>query len=182
MSLSFYSEIMPAEYSQEILTDVDGNRYKTIKIGRQVWMAENLRVTRDQVGNSLRTYCYDDKETNCEKFGRLYTWNVALQAVPEGWHLPSDAEWKELVDYTGGSQIAGKKLMAGGSSGFEAFLAGGADFRGDYLYFEEYALFWSSTEVNEERAYHQDVGGNGTSNHFAAKKDARVSVRCIKNN
>ena len=176
------SEVMPARDSQEIMSDIEGNKYKTIRIGKQVWMAENLRVTRDGAGNPLRSYCFDDKETNCGKFGRLYTWDVSFKAVPAGWHLPSDSEWRELVDYLGGGQVAGKKLLAGGSSGFEALLAGGADYRGNYLYFGEYALFWSSTEVDEERAYHQDVGTKGTSNHFAAKKDARVSVRCIKNN
>jgi len=164
------------------LTDVDGNNYKIIRIGNQLWMAENMRVTRDRAGNPLQSFCFDDREENCEKFGRLYRWDAALKAVPKGWHLPSDAEWKELVDYLGGSQITGKKLIAGGSSGFEALLAGGADYRGNYLYFGEYALFWSSTEVDEKWAYHQDVSRNGTSNHFAAKKDARVSVRCIKNN
>jgi len=179
--LSFHSEIMPAEYSQEILTDVDGNRYKTLRIGNQVWMAENLRVTRDRAGNPLRSYCFDDKEINCEKYGRLYTWDMALKAVPDGWHLPSDSEWQKLVDYLGGSQIAGKKLIAGSSTGFEALLAGGADFLGRYLYKDEFALFWSSTEVDGERAYHQDVSRNGTSDHFAARKGARVSVRCVKN-
>ncbi len=167
--------------SQETLTDIDGNTYKTIRIGDRVWMAENLRVTRDRAGNPIPTYCYDDKVENCDVFGRLYTWEAALKAVPDGWHLPSDAEWKELVDHLGGSDDAGRKLAAGGSTGFEALPAGGADFRGNYLYRNEYALFWSSTEVDEQRAYHQDVGRDRTSRHFAARKGARVSVRCVKN-
>lgn len=170
-----------SEVSQDTLTDIDGNAYRTVKIGDRVWMAENLRVTRDRGGNPIPSYCYDDQKTNCEKSGRLYTWDVALKAAPDGWHLPTDAEWQELVDDLGGRQIAGTKLLVGGSSGFGAILAGGADFRGNYLYVDEYALFWSSTEVDRERAYHQDVGRDGTSNHFAAKKGARVSVRCVKN-
>lgn len=167
--------------SQETLTDIDGNTYRTIRIGDRVWMAESLRVTRDRAGNPIPAFCYEDKVENCDVFGRLYTWEAALKAVPDGWHLPSDAEWKELVDHFGGSEYAGRKLAAGGSTGFEALLAGGADFRGNYLYRNEYALFWSSTEVDEERAYHQDVGRDGTSRHFAARKGARVSVRCVKN-
>ena len=95
------------------VTDIDGNEYVTVIIGDQEWMAENLRVTRDANGNDITRYCYEDDETNCELYGGLYTWTTAtngesssdsnpsgVQGIcPDGWHVPSDAEWTELVDY-----------------------------------------------------------------------------------
>ena len=122
--------VMAQQSNQEILTDIDGNTYQVVRIGDQVWMAENLRVTKDRDGNSMQSYCFDDDESNCEKLGRLYTWDVALKVSPDGWHLPSNEKWKALIDHLGGKSEAGKKLLEGGSSGFDALLAGAADFCG----------------------------------------------------
>jgi uncharacterized protein (TIGR02145 family) len=166
--------------SQETLADLDGNTYKVVAIGNQVWMAENLRVTRDRDGNAIQSFCFNDDEGNCEKLGRLYTWDVALKVSPEGWHLPSNEEWKTLIDHLGGESEAGKKLLEGSSSGFDALLAGAADFRGKYLYLGEYAIFWSSTEANLERAYHQGFRKDGLCDLFAAMKGARISIRLVK--
>jgi uncharacterized protein (TIGR02145 family) len=165
---------------QEILADIDGNTYKVIKIGDQVWMAENLRVTKDRDRNAIQSYCFDNDESNCENLGRLYTWDVALRVSPDGWHLPSNEEWKALIDHLGGESEAGQKLLEGGSSGFEALLAGAADFRGNYLYLDTYAIFWTSTEANQERAFHQGFRRDGHCELFAAMKGARISIRLIK--
>ncbi|UCE39897.1 MAG: hypothetical protein JSV17_10450 [Candidatus Aminicenantes bacterium] len=178
--LLYVPSVLAGHGSQEALTDIDGNTYKVIKIGDQVWMAENLRVTKDRDGNAIQSYCLDDDKTNCEKLGRLYTWDVALKVSPKGWHLPSNEEWKVLIDYLGGESEAGQKLLEGGSSGFEALLAGAADFRGNYLYLGEYAIFWTSSEANQERAYHQGFKNDGHCDLFAAMKGARISIRLIK--
>jgi len=82
----------------------DGKVYKTVKIGDQIWMAENLNY--DVPGSK----CYNDDPVNAEKYGRLYDWETAKKACPIGWHLPSNDEWQTLVDFTGGLGIAGKKL------------------------------------------------------------------------
>lgn len=166
--------------SREVFVDINGNKYKTVKIGNQVWMAENLKVTKDREGNPIKTYCFDDDAKNCEKYGCLYTWEVALKVASKGWHLPSNEEWTKLLNYCGGGKKASEKLLIGGSSGFEAYLAGGADFRGNYLYMGEAALFWSSTEANQQRAYHQGIDKNGRNILFAAMKGARISIRLIK--
>lgn len=103
---------------REPLIDIDGNSYKTVQIGNQVWMAENLRVTHTREGNTLpmiaanstwealsansKAYCYYDnnKEVSISKeYGVLYTWEAAKEACPEGWHLPSSDEWWELIYY-----------------------------------------------------------------------------------
>ena len=69
---------------------------KTVTIGNQVWKAKNLNDA------SKGGKCYDDKPENCEKYGRLYTWEEAMKACPSGWHLPSNEEWEALVSSAGG--------------------------------------------------------------------------------
>jgi len=84
----------------------DGKVYKKITIDKQTWMAENLNyATKGSV-------CYENKEENCAKYGRLYTWNDAISACPAGWHLPLDDEWATLENFVGGKDIACKKLRA----------------------------------------------------------------------
>jgi uncharacterized protein (TIGR02145 family) len=81
------------------LTDKrDGKTYKTVKIGNQVWMAENLAF-KPSSGNY---WAYDDDNSNVAKYGYLYDWETALDVCPAGWHLPSDKEWPVLTDYLGG--------------------------------------------------------------------------------
>ncbi|MGD9344415.1 MAG: FISUMP domain-containing protein [Candidatus Aminicenantes bacterium] len=173
-------EAMVQQDNKEILMDIDGNSYKVIRIGDQFWMAENLRATKDRDGTLIQSYCFEDEQSNCEKLGHLYTWDVALKISPDGWHIPSNEEWNTLIDYLGGESEAGQKLLEGGSSGFNAILAGAADFHGNYLYLGEYAIFWSSTEANQERAYHQGFRKDGHCDLFAAMKGARISIRLIK--
>lgn len=104
--------------NQNSLTDIDGNIYKTVEIGEQIWMAENLKVTNYPDGtpillvteNSIWTgledndsdeaYCfYNNKES--ESHGALYTYSASKKACPTGWHLPSDEEWKQLEIFLG---------------------------------------------------------------------------------
>ena len=95
-----------AETQGTLVDKRDGKKYKTVKIGDQTWMAENLNY---EVQDS---YCYNDDESNCKKHGRLYSWKAALYACPVGWHLPGNIDFKTLYESVGGKQVAGKKLKS----------------------------------------------------------------------
>ena len=82
----------------------DGQEYKTVKIGNQIWMAENLNY------ETAHSYCYDNRMSNCIKYGRLYEWENALTACPVGFHLPTLQEWKALFETVGGIESAGIAL------------------------------------------------------------------------
>jgi uncharacterized protein (TIGR02145 family) len=95
------------------VTDADGNVYNTVLIGNQCWMAENLKATKDAAGNSITRYCYNDSSIYCNLYGGIYSWSTVMNGssgsnsnpsgvqgiCPTGWHVPSDAEWTQLVDH-----------------------------------------------------------------------------------
>jgi len=92
--------------------DRDNNRqYKTVIIGGQRWMAENLNYV---VGNNNQSRCNGDNNTNCVDYGRLYTWTTASNSdvCPTGWHLPTKGEWETLINSTTERGVAGKELKA----------------------------------------------------------------------
>lgn len=146
----------------------DGQRYKTVKIGDQTWMAENLNYS---VNPDVQSWCGGgSRETvgDCSKYGRLYTWAAAVDACPEGWRLPSKTEWRNLFNAVGGSSIAGQKLKVDSdlrnrydgilnddSFGFSALPAGYRDYDGIFGNTGYYALLWSATEYgsSDKKAY-----------------------------
>ncbi len=115
------------------VTDIDGNVYKTVKIGTQIWMAENLRVSRYRNGDKIQNvvddqkwqdadngaWCfYENEAKNNSIYGKLYNWfavddNRGL--APKGWHVPSNEEWATLINYLGGENVAGGKLKQTGT-------------------------------------------------------------------
>jgi len=179
------------------LTDSrDGQKYKTVKIDNQVWMAENLRF---KIGDS---WCYENSDENCNKYGRLYDWETAKAACQlVGMRLPSREEWDNLGQAAGGERKpdskgnidwygAGKKLKSTSgwnengngtdSYGFSA-LPGGSHSYGSFFYAGSYGFWWTATEYGDVSAYrrgmlyYDDIVVEDNDN-----KDYGYSVRCVK--
>jgi len=168
----------------------DNKKYKTVKIGKQIWMAENLNFSMDGA------WCYDEKPEFCENYGKLYTWKAAQNACPEGWHLPTDEEWKELEVKLGMQNDAdeegwrghrpgqGYRLKKGGGSEFDAEFAG-YGFEKHPNYFDELgdeAYFWTSSEYiqRKKKAWYRKLTKRASVYRDKIHKQYIMSVRCVK--
>jgi uncharacterized protein (TIGR02145 family) len=186
------------------VTDIEGNIYPTVKIGKQTWMAKNIRVTKDPDGSGITSYCYNDNPDYQDTHGRLYTWDVAMNGsvvemaqgiCPDGWHIPSDGEWKILEMYLGMTQEeadmvnvwrgegVGTALKREGTSGYEALLSGKRSSSGTYSLLGAYEYVWTSTEDEDpgyawRRCLSKPDTRVGRWNTFP--KNYAFSVRCLK--
>lgn len=184
------------DYKYGTITDKrDGQTYRTTKIGDQVWMAENMKY-KPKGANEI-TACYDDKEANCEKYGLLYGLEAALVSCPEGFHIPSEDEWRVLADFMGGDTIAGPKLRAIGGwnttqfpstledkdeYGFSALPAGVHYFGG----FGAITYFWTTrfgySKDGEILGAYNIAISDGDRMEFGgtALTSTKISLRCIQ--
>ena len=199
------------------LTDIDGHQYKTVKIGTQVWMAENLDVSHFRNGDPIPeskdwitsedgkpAWCYYNNEvTNGNKYGRLYNWyavNDKRGLAPKGWHIPTDAEWKILINYLGGKNMACSKMKttnewhkstyapAGinngngtNESGFTGLPAGCRAYDLEFSLLG-YNFFWWSSSSNKIAAWSCTMDSNDCSIILADDNFLRdgLSIRCVK--
>jgi uncharacterized protein (TIGR02145 family) len=173
--------------TQEIITgtvdDIDGNTYKTVVIGSQIWMAENLKTTRYNDGTDIPLIpdktqwaslispglCWYDNNASTykETYGGLYNWYAINNGnlCPSGWHVPSDAEWTELAVYLGSNEVAGDKMKETGNTHWinqdagatneSGFTAlpGGGRIAGDFIYLGESGGWWATTPYDSGNAY-----------------------------
>ena len=160
----------------ETMTDShDGTVYKTIKIGEQIWMAENLNVVMED------SWCYENKPDNCKKYGRLYSWDMAMSACPEGWHLPSKDEFEILIKTAGPKAGKTQKSKSGQNK----------DGAANYGYSESpnrsnenvgfTERYWTSTKMSDSLVYFVFLN-NGYEFAVMNLKEASLglSVHCIK--
>jgi len=164
----------------------DGQEYRTVKMpDGKVWMARNLNYKIDN------SWCYDNDESNGEKYGRLYTWDAAKAACPAGWHLPSHQEWEELKAALGCSWKEGHVLKAtsgwrsGGngtdSHGFSALPGGWRKPKGSFGDVWHWGYWWTATDGSGGRAYCQYIDwGRDSLVDDRKDKDFGLSVRCVK--
>ena len=185
----------------------DKHLYRTVTIGDQTWMAENLNYEVE-----TGSYCYNDTLSNCQKYGPFYTWAAAVGKsedecgydktcglsgkvrgiCPEGWHLPDTTEWNKLFTAVGGNSTAGKKLKSqsgwswnddNGTSGNGTDAYGFSAFPAgsSFSAWGDGADFWSATERNSEIAYGMGLFYDTEYAYLVyCDKDAVFSVRCLK--
>lgn len=143
----------------------DGLVYRTVRIGKQIWFAENFRYKCDE------SYAYEDNEENVKMYGRLYTWDTAMKIAPKGWHLPSLDEFKELEAFveqnsTRGASVSLKSVMGWSENygtdafGFSALPAGNRIEKNDYAELGDWGNFGASTEGVDGCAYSLEIGFN----------------------
>jgi uncharacterized protein (TIGR02145 family) len=162
----------------------DRKKYKTVKIGVQTWMAEDLKYAP---GGE----CYNNDIDYCKKYGRLYLWGTAIKVCPSGWHLPSYDEWDILVDFVGGDNVAGKKLKAksrwnsdgngDGAFGFSALPGGYGNSDGSFNNVGYDGSWWSATEDDSSNAYSRYMGYDYENAYWSYyDKYHLFSVRCLQ--
>ena len=189
----------------------DGQNYGTVQIGQQCWMKQNLNLGTMIKGkvaqadnNVIEKYCFDDKKENCDVYGGLYQWNEVMQynasqggrgICPSGWHVPTDAEWTDLVTFLGGDVPAGGKLKEAGdahymlpnfgannSSGFTS-LPGGYSYATNGFQFDKLkavGYYWTSTAENTTDVWIRTLGyANEKIGRYLNYKTTGSSVRCI---
>ena len=193
------------------LADVDGNEYRAVQIGDQCWMAENLRTTRYRDGaiiphvtenmewiqlNSPAWCNFGNYPENDVTYGKLYNWYAAANPniCPQGWHVPTDAEWTMLTDHLGGAHIAGGKMKDTGTqhwsapnvgatneSGFSA-LPGGDRFANNGVFYNlgHGGFWWSSSEDGEGNAWNRLLVyfNDGVNREHSNVRDG-FCVRCL---
>jgi uncharacterized protein (TIGR02145 family) len=151
------------------------------------WMTENLNVSTE------RSYCYDDTESNCRRYGRLYTWESAqrgCRSLGGGWRLPTNDEWRQMAKHYGGvrgdsddgGKAAYKALVIGGSSGFNAVFGGGRSDDGQYARLEAHGFYWTASESGPASAWLYNFGRGGLilNRHSDGDKQRAFSVRCVR--
>jgi uncharacterized protein (TIGR02145 family) len=182
--VQIYSSSSGTLNSSSSASDCEGKKYKSIVIGTQTWMAENLDC--DISGSK----CYDDNPANCTAYGRLYDWATAMTVCPLGWHLPTDAEWETLTNFVGGLSTAGKHLKAasgwsGSGNGLDshnfAALPGGLNYSG--ILFSTAGnggYWWTATESATNSAYYRGMYyDNDNVGRQYDNKGNLLSVRCL---
>jgi uncharacterized protein (TIGR02145 family) len=189
-----------------LTVDYGGKIYHTIQIGTQCWLKENLdvgtRIDGSQNQNNdgvIQKYCYNNDQNNCTIYGGLYLWNETMQydttqgaqgICPNGWHIPTLAEFQTLVSVVVSDGKALKAVGQGSgmgagtnTSGFSALLAGERYKNGYFAWLNFYSQFWSSTAY--DAVYANSIGltsydGDIHLNYYRNKEDAGFSVRCLK--
>ena len=227
-----YSSSTENVFKGTMTDERDGQTYKTIKIGTQTWMAENLNYAYTSVPYDYKGYtsdstswCYNDSAEYCAKYGRFYSWSAAMDSAaifsdngkgcshgsncvptypvrgvcPEGWHLPSEDEWRALIAAVGGDTMSGIKLKsttgwditnrpgkANDGNGWDAFgfnaLPVGNSYQGTFNGMGREASFWSST-INGRffDVFHAQLSHLVTSTKiYQSTGELMHSVRCLK--
>ncbi len=201
------------------VTDIEGNVYSTVQVGNQCWMKENLKTgtfvsgAENMTNNSVtEKFCYDDIPANCDIYGGLYQWDEMMNYTtqegsrgicPQGWHIPSDQDWKILEMHLGMTQAEADApdwrgtdqgdviktnsgwIEGGNGSNTTGFSGLPAGYRGaeamEFGAITEGAYWWSSTQQSDVQTWYRAVGRyTGMINRTYNYKGSGISIRCVK--
>lgn len=194
----------PDIVNQQPVTDIDGNVYQTVKVGNQIWMAENLKVCRYRNGDSISNivsptewlelstggYCnYDNNISNGDKYGRLYNFFAVLDKrniAPKGWHVATIADWNTLTNTLAGIKIENEGVMTEildveNKLGF-ALMSGIRLGDGNFGGIDKINFIWSATWHTDNKAW-MWISQQGSRLMSYTSKDLMqtgCSVRCVK--
>ena len=188
---SFFSpvpfKIKLTQVADSLLVDRDGNKYPVkMMMDNNIWMTANLKV------NVPNSYCYENIKENCDKYGRLYTWESAQEGcnlLGEEWRLPTNGEWEQLAKYHGIPEDsidyrkgAYKALLYGGSAQFNVLFGGSRAPDGQYQRLDAHGFYWTATENDNLTAWLCNFGKGGKflNRHNDSEKSEAASVRCVK--
>jgi len=191
------------------VSDFQGHVYKTIKVGTQWWMAENLNVgsmilVSEVAGDNavIEKFCYDDNEANCDLHGGLYSWDEMMNysntagsrgICPEGWHIPTDQDAKELeialgmpsskadIENSWRGTNEGSQMKVDGTSGLNIKLSGGKHSTASFFNINTSGYFYTSTESGGN-AWRRCVSASSkqVARYNTYPKTYGLSVRCVK--
>lgn len=185
----------PPEITSGTFIDVrDQQQYQTVQFDEGlIWMATNLNYVLDS------SWCQGNTLDNCGRYGRLYSWNAAMSVCPDGWRLPSDQEWREMIKLFGGifgdaslwnsGRKAYEALFSGGLSNFNAQSGGGRYEDGRYDQVGRGGFYWTATEEKDVLAWVYfffggvpgfDTDPNGNIMRISHSKGMAFSCRCVK--
>ena len=191
--------------------DIDGNRYKTVIFGKKEWMASNLNVTRFNNGDTIDVFTQDTlwealtsaayanypNQYQNKTSGKFYNWYVVgdkRNVCPRNWHVPTDAEWTNLINLLGGSTFAGENLKKQQfnllffhdkrfiKSNFNALMFGYVGFDGHFCENGEIAVWWSSTQNVSNTAWNRSLHKENSNVYRDDEiKQSGLSLRCVRN-
>lgn len=202
--MMFFSSFVTvlSQNTQEVFLDLrDNKEYNTIRVGNQIWFAENFAYI--PYVDTARVSVYGYKGNSIaeakaslpyQKYGALYTWELAKELAPKGWRLPTDADWQQLEKHLGiGAGEVGvakrnaannevHQLNAHSYSGFGIPFGGWRTDDGEFQSQEQYANFWCSDSYDTENAYKRRIGiKNATIGRDYSEKGCGLSVRYVRN-
>ena len=188
--VGYSNEIDQSELAPKMFIDErDKQSYSQVEIGNQVWLSENMNYP---IPGSI---CYEENPENCDTYGRLYNWEQAQKACPEGWRLANKLDYETLIQFLGGEDVAGGKMKSTSQvwestnksttkeSGFAALPGGyGVDGKGyTFLHMGRLAYFWTSSSKDIDAAYKVGLGYINTEANFnISDKEYFMSCRCIQ--
>ena len=173
----------PFECGGTFIDERDQQKYETVQIGEQCWMAENLKFIVKK-----HSVCYKKEDENCKQYGRLYSWESVLDACPKGWELPSKNDWQLLIKNTGGNYTAGRYLKSkekwkkdgNGEDkyGFD-ILPAGFKYNTSFKRLGEKSILWSQTSSNKVVV---ELRSDSDEIRFPNKYHPlfKFSIRCIR--